>query len=464
MDPVAGHGVARQGAPCRSSPTGMGFQELSVMSGYGEDGIPSVLVVDDDETLRMLMAEFLTEASMTVQVAADGKAALAAFQAQRPDVVLLDVMMPGMDGYEVCGRLRGMPGAEHLPILMVTALEDTESIERAYEIGATNFITKPINWPNFPRQIRYALRASRAITELRKSEERYALAARGANDGLWDWDLESDAIHFSPRWKDMLGYGEDAIGTDSEEWFGRIHPKDRPRVERAITAHLLEGASPALAIEHRIRAADDEYRWVLCRGVAIHDDRGKPSRMAGSQTDITARRRAEEQCQHDLLTGLPGRALLMQRTADRIELAQQGRDELFAVLFLDLDDFKAVNDRLGYRWGNNLLRCLGERIQAHLGPKDTVARLGSDEFGILLDAASCVDAASQLINDLQSALGEPFELNGEKVPMTFSAGIALSGAHYQRAEDMVQDADRARYRAKARGRAQSEMCARPTGR
>jgi len=429
------------------------------MSGNGEDGIPSVMVVDDDETLRLLMAEFLMEAGMTVRAAADGEAALAEFQHQRPDVVLLDVMMPGMDGYDVCQRLRGMPGAEHLPILMVTALEDTESIERAYQVGATNFITKPINWPNFPRQIRYALRASRAITELRKSEERYALAARGANDGLWDWDLGTDAIHFSPRWKAMLGYEEDAVGTDSEEWFGRIHAEDRPRVEGAITAHLLEGATPALEIEHRIQAADGKYRWVLCRGVAIHDARGKPSRMAGSQTDISARRRAEEQRQQDLLTGLPGRALLMQRTAKRVELAQRGRDDLFAVLFLDLDDFKAVNDRLGYRWGNQLLRCLGERIRAHMGPKDTVARLGSDEFGILLDTTSSVDAVSQLAKDLQSALEEPLELNGQKVPMTFSAGIALSGAHHERAEDMIKDADRARYRAKASGKARCEICA-----
>ncbi len=434
------------------------------MSGYGEDGAADVMVVDDDAALRMLISEALSGAGMTVREAADGEAALAAFKRQRPDIVLLDVMMPGIDGYEVCRVFREMPGAEHLPILMVTALEDTESVERAYQLGATNFITKPINWPNFARQVRYALRASCAITELRKSEERYALAARGANDGLWDWDLESDEIHFSPRWKAMLGYGEDDVGADSEAWFGRIHSEDRARVEGAITAHLLDGTTPAVEIEHRIRAADGQYRWVLCRGVAIHDTHGKPSRMAGSQTDITTHRQAEEQRQQDQLTGLPGREFLIQRTAERIELAQRGKKDLFAVVFLDLDDFKAINERFGYRSGDQVLQCMSERIQAGLSARDVVTRVGSDEFGVLLDAAPSVEAVSQLVKDFQRALAEPFERNGHTVHLTCGAGIAVSSIPYEGAEEMVQEADRARYRAKTRGRAQCEIGARQTRR
>ena len=262
----------------------------------------------------------------------------------------------------------------------------------------------------------------------------------------------------------MLGYAEDDVGTDSDEWFGRMHPEDRARVEGAITAHLLDGATPALEIEHRIRAVEGDYRWVLCRGVAIHDAQGKPSRMAGSQTDITARRRAEEQRQQDLLTGLPGRACLLQRTAERIELAQSGRDDVFAVLFLDLDDFKAINDRLGYGPGDQLLQRTSERIRACLGPSDTVARVGSDEFGVLLDAATSVQALSELVKHLQTVVSVPFEGNGQKVQASFSAGIALSDARYTRAEEMLQDADRARYRAKARGTAQCAICTRQSAR
>jgi len=427
------------------------------MNGLSGESSPRVLVVDDDDIIRMALAETLAAVGMVVEEASGGEEALEAFKQQRPDVVLLDLMMPGMDGFETCRALRRVPGAEHLPVLVVTALENTESIERAFQAGATNFITKPINVANLPHQVQYALRASRAFSELRKSEERYALAARGASDGLWDWDLEADEIHFSPRWKAMLGYAEDAVGSDTQEWFALVHPEDRRRLTAEIKAHLLDGITPHLESEHRIKDADGGYRWVLCRGVAIHDAHGRPSRMAGSQTDISARKRAEARLLRDPLTGLPNRSLLMDRVAHRIQAVQRRPDDLFALLILDLDRFKVVNDSLGHVPGDQLLQGASERIKKCLRAADTLGRLGGDEFAVLLDDVPDVATVTRLVQRIQSALSEPRRLEGHEVVATTSAGIALSSTGYERAEDMLRDADIALYRAKSLGKARYEI-------
>ncbi len=418
---------------------------------------PRILVVDDDESIREVLAAFLSDAGMVVETAADGMEALEMFQRRRPDAVLLDVMMPFRDGYETCFAIRQLPGAEYVPVLMATALDDTESIERAYEVGASNFISKPINWTNLTHQLRYALRSSQAFADLRKSEERYALAARGANDGLWDWDLGTDEVHFSPRWKAMLGYAEDAVGTKSGDWFDRVHPEDRARVEGAITRHLVETSAPELEVEHRIRAADGSYRWVLCRGVAIHDARGRPSRMAGSQTDISARKQAEAQLLHDPVTGLPNRSLFLDRVAHRLKLTRKKADSLFAVLLMDVDRLQVVNDSLGHDTGDLLLRGLGERIQSCLGPTDTLSRLGGDEFTVLVDEVTDVASVTRLVERLQSTLNKSFQLEGHEVVVTASIGIALSSSGYETAEDVLRDSDTAMHRAKALGKARYQV-------
>jgi DNA-binding response OmpR family regulator len=160
-----------------------------------------------------------------------------------PDIVLLDVMMPGMDGFETCTALRQLPGTQHTPILMITGLDDLDSIERAYEAGASNFVTKPINGVLLRHHVNYMLRAGRAEAALRESEERYALAARGANDGLWDWDLETDTIHYSARWQSMLGYEGTELSDGPEAWLSRVHRDDVEQVRAALAAHI-SGRTP----------------------------------------------------------------------------------------------------------------------------------------------------------------------------------------------------------------------------
>lgn len=294
----------------------------------------------------------------------------------------------------------------------------------------------------------------RTEAALRESEERYAIAIRGANDGLWDWNLKASTVYFSPRWKLMLGYEDDEIGTSADEWFKRIHPEDRKQVQVAITGHL-EDLIPQFEQEHRMQHKDGNYRWMVSRGLAVRDADGKAVRMAGSQRDITARRVAEKQLLHDAfhdkLTHLPNRALFMDRLGRVISRTKRRKDYLFAVLFLDLDRFKIVNDSLGHMIGDELLIAMARRLEVMLRPQDTVARLGGDEFTVLIDDLEDVRNASRLANRIHDELKLPFNLNGQEVFMTASIGIALSTTGYEHPEDILRDADTAMYRAKALG-------------
>ncbi|MGI8998028.1 MAG: EAL domain-containing protein [Pyrinomonadaceae bacterium] len=295
---------------------------------------------------------------------------------------------------------------------------------------------------------------------LRESEERYALAAVGANDGLWDWNLKRHHIFFSPRWKAMLGYAEDEIGNRPEEWFERLHPDDLDKVKMELNAHL-EGNAARFKNEHRMRHKDGTYRWMLARGIAVRDAAGWATRMAGSQTDITQRHRVEDQLLHDAfhdaMTGLPNRPLFLDHLSLVIEQSARRPGHLFAVLFLDLDQFKIINDSLGHVPGDQLLVEISSRLKNCLRPGDTVARLGGDEFAILLHELSEPADATRIAERIHQELRQPFEIDGNEVFATVSVGIALNTIGLNRPEDFLRAADTAMYRAKALGRARHQV-------
>ncbi len=253
----------------------------------------------------------------------------------------------------------------------------------------------------------------------------------------------------------MIGAEDAQIGTLPEDWFNRVHPDDLDSLKSAITAHR-EGLTPHFEIEHRMRHADGGYRWMLSRGAAIRDETGKAIRMAGSQTDVTARKEAEEQllrdALHDGLTGLPNRVLFTDRLERSISRMARNPNHHFATLFLDLDRFKMINDSLGHTAGDQLLVAFAKRLATCLRPSDTVARLGGDEFTVLLEDPREPDDAISVANRIIESLKAPFVLGSHEVYVTTSIGIALSGNGYTRPQDVLRDADTAMYRAKAKGK------------
>jgi diguanylate cyclase (GGDEF)-like protein/PAS domain S-box-containing protein len=292
-------------------------------------------------------------------------------------------------------------------------------------------------------------RVSERTEELRESEQRYALAARGSKDGLWDWNLVSGEVYYSTRWKNMLGCSEEEISIDPEEWLGRIHSDDVDRVKAEIAAHR-SGETAQFQSEHRMRHRDGSYRWMLARGVAVFDERRRAARMAGSQTDITEGKVA------DPLTGLANRLFLTDRLVHAVERMREGKTRLFAVLFLDLDRFKLVNDSLGHHAGDRFLVAIAGRLKncAASLPEATgcatVARVGGDEFAILLDGIASSLDATEFAGQIHAALRPPFLIQGHQLFASCSIGVAMGSADTT-SEDLLRDADTAMYHAKARG-------------
>jgi diguanylate cyclase (GGDEF)-like protein/PAS domain S-box-containing protein len=296
----------------------------------------------------------------------------------------------------------------------------------------------------------------RVEVALRQSEERYALAARGANDGLWDWDLETDLIYLSPRWWSMLGYPEEARSESPKAWLDRVHPRDVALLRAELQRRAGEG-SATFQCEYRIRDRAGEYRWMLCRGIAVYSETGSLIRLVGSQTDVTERKSAEDQLVHaafhDELTDLPNRTLLMELLSACIQRKAHNPDWSFAVLFLDLDRFKTVNDSLGHLMGDKLLVSVSRRLLTCVRSGDTVARLGGDEFAILLDGMEGLLEAERVADRIQRELQFPFDLDGYEIYASASIGIAGSSFGYERPDDVLRDADTAMYAAKFLGKA-----------
>ena len=300
----------------------------------------------------------------------------------------------------------------------------------------------------------------RVEAALRESEERYALAVGGANDGLWDWDMRSNHIYYSPRWKAMLGYENGELSDSMTEWFQRVYSDDLGQLKMNISAHV-KGLANHFECEYRMHHKDGSLRWMHSRGIAVWDAEGNVYRMAGSQTDITQRKQVEQRLVHDALydplTGLPNRALLIDRLHHAIEHARRRENYLFAVLFMDLDRFKDINDSLGHQIGDQLLVATARLLETTLRPVDTVARLGGDEFVILLEDITDASDATLVANRIQKKLMSTALLAGKTIFVTASIGIVLSQTGYERPDDVLRDADIAMYRAKANGRARYEI-------
>jgi len=499
-----------------------------------------ILVVEDSPTQAAQLEYLLEQHNYRVFVARNGYEALVFLQGRKPRVIISDIIMPGMDGYQLCHRIKRDERLKDIPVILLTVLSDPKDVIRGLECGADNFFTKPYDESLLLSSIQYFLESweplkiereqggveisfqgqkhfitsnrlqilnlllsisetaihkdrelieardalqalsnqleekakerttvlagetpgSKQMEALHESEERYALATHGSNDGLWDWNLKTNEIYFSPRWKAMLGCEEREIGNNPDEWFSRLHPDDLEWVGKEITLHL-QGLILHFESEHRMRHKDGTYRWMLSRGLVVRDADGQVYRMAGSQTDITECKLAEARLLHDAfydrLTDLPNQAVFTDRLGRVIVRAKQREGYVFAVLFLDLDDFKAVNENFGHTVGDQLLITLGRRLKMCLRSGDTATHLGEDKFAILLDDVKTPFNATRVADRIQQALKVPFNLGGREMFITSSIGIVLSMTGYTRPEEILRDAETAMRRAKRLGKARYEI-------
>jgi diguanylate cyclase (GGDEF)-like protein/PAS domain S-box-containing protein len=425
----------------------------------------TVLVADDDELVRTFVRSALEQVGLHVCEASNGQQALEQFVLRRPDIIVLDVMMPVMDGYTACSRLRGAVGGSGVPILMMTGMDDAESIARAYEQGATDFITKPLNHTILSHRVRYMLRGSRTLDALLRSESRLGLAQRIAKIGNWEWQPRTGQFSASAELCRLMGIRPQDFGGTLDAFLQAVDADDRERVEQALK-RILTDRTPC-DIDHRIMLPNGSDFIVNLQAEAVFDDQLKSLTIVGTAQDISERKRSEREIHrlayYDSLTGLPNRVLFKDRVTQAIAHAHRYQYHL-ALLFLDLDRFKVINDTLGHNIGDLLLKHVADRLAESVRHSDSIgrssagpqthelARLGGDEFTVLLTNLRDVQDASKVARRILEALARPFSVSGHEIFVTVSVGIAIFPADGESVDVLLKNSDTAMYHAKEQGR------------
>ncbi len=428
-------------------------------------GPKRILVVDDDSSGRRLTRATLAKAGFLVIEAANGRQALDQLAKGLPDLVLMDVSMPEMDGFTACSELRRLPGGTRVPVIMMTGLDDVGSIERAFEVGASDFITKPINWAILGHRVRYILRASHAIETLAQSQRRLSNAQRIGDMGDWEWDSRADRVLCSEQAQRIFGHGGDEPPAPFADFFAAVHADDAEAWLLACRRALGDGQP--FSHDLRVQRPDGSLRHLHQQVEVIeHDAAGTPVRLAGAVHDVTRHKTAEAEIRrlayYDPLTGLPNRLLFTEQLQRALQHAGRHGKRL-AIMFIDLDNFKRVNDTLGHTCGDELLRTAGERLSRALRASDAVsrdavegehaiARLGGDEFIVMVsDIDRAVDVAA-IARRLVTTLEQPLTLQGTEVFVGGSVGVAIHPDDGRDIDTLLKNADTAMYRAKEAGR------------
>jgi len=409
-----------------------------------------ILLVDDDPEFRLITKEILVTAGYQVIEAESGTESISWVRNNKPDLILLDALMESMDGFETCAQMLAIEELHKTPIIMVTGLEDVDSVKLAYQAGATGFLSKPINYSIFLQHINFYLRASQNLMDLHETQEFLASAQRVACLGYWRWDSQKNHFKLSANLASMLGLDSNISVFTLDDYLLRIHPKDRNYIRHIITA-VVEGA-PLKPLDYRLLVADQPIKIVHQELGIAHDS---PQVILGTVQDVTQQRANERHIRHlaysDELTGLASRAYFYKHLDDVFKSVQR-TETRFALLFLDLDGFKDINDSMGHDIGDELLKIIAIRLEKVLRNSDFIARLSGDEFCILVDNINEEYAAADTANRCLQEVNQPVTLSSHEIRPRCSIGIAHFPEDGDDLQQLLKAADSAMYAAKKEGK------------
>jgi len=433
------------------------------MTSPSQPPLPLALIVDDDPAFRTLSRMSLEQEDLRVEEASSGQAAIDFAAVTMPDIIILDVQMPAMDGFVACQQLRQLPHGEFVPILIMTGLDDIDSIAQAYEVGATDFVVKPCPGLILSQRVRYMLRASEMLNVLRSSESRLAQAQKIAQLGGWEWDLVKNRMYISDAACRILGISPTVCDHSQAAYLARVHGADRALVAEAMREAVADGTE--FDLDHRIVQNDGTERIVHVLGETIMDDTGQVECMVGTVQDVTDMRATEAKiyflANYDSVTHLPNRSLFLHRMAQAL-ICGAGSPVIGAVLVVGLDRYHRLRDMHGSRKTEQLVKEVVERLQHTLSAGVTdaqftgaetpvLARLSDDQFAMLLTHLSAPEDSAKVTHALMGGLGSPFVIDGTSVTISAHIGIAIPGADGAEADALLRNAVTALQAAKTNG-------------
>ncbi len=431
----------------------------------------TLLIVDDDQETRELIKRSLSDGHYAFIEAENGSAAIRLLNESQPDLIILDVLMSGIDGFEICRQIRKMDAGKHTPLIMMTSLDDTNSIEQAYEAGASNFITKPFNPTLLNYEIKFLLKTKQTSDKLRDTQRRLETAQRIAKLGHWEWTFNDNKVIWSEEICHIMGFPGSKTSAISHQLVTRIHPEDLIRVKTIIKNAIREKS--AYSVEHRMVLPDGSTHNVIQEAEVFVDDNGNPVKMVGTLQDITSRKKTEDKIKtlayYNKVTGLPNRTLL-KRLLNKY-LSKNNSKQPISVLTITLDRFKLITDSYGHAFGENLIRKVAIRLirslkeSSYFSQKNnesifqkrefdkplTISHCDRDEFVVILPEISEVDDAALIARNITRALAEPYQISDQEIRVTASIGISVYPVDGRDTDTLLKNSATALYHAKRQG-------------
>lgn len=435
------------------------MNNLQPLTPSTDDRLPTIriLLIDDDPSFRLITSEALRASAFYVDEAVGGAEALEKIKHQLPDIVLLDSMMKGINGFQTCRLLKTDPAMVDVPIIMSTERGDSDSIIKAFDAGATDFIVKPVYYPILIHRLYFILRASQNTAELRNSQLQLTTltaltaAQRIARLGYWTWYIKNNQFQISAHLANLCGISLEQFDGTLDGFIQLIHPQDRDFVKDIIISAV--HCKTLESTEYRFQVAKSKVIFVNQEIEAITDK--NELIITGTVQDITRQKETEKQIRHlayyDNLTGLASRTYYHERIESLIKTAGR-RNEQFAFLFLDLDNFKEINDHFGHHVGDQFLNAIAHRLKFIAREIDFIARLGGDEFCIIIENITDDDGVTEVANRCLQKINQPILLDQHQIIPRASIGIAIFPRDGRNERELIKAANTAMYSAKQAGK------------